>query len=250
MRLRTFLTVSLFIAMLAGCDSGREATYVTGQSEQGFATTVTRTLELKYLLYLPAAYGADDRAWPVMLFLHGAGERGDDIEQVKTHGPPKLVEGDPDFPFILISPQCPRNHWWSDETMQQSLAALLDDVCRRYAVDEGRLYVTGLSMGGYGTWSLAARQPDRFAAIAPICGGGDPQAAAGFAQVPAWVFHGAKDNVVPLERSEEMVQALRDAGAEVRFTVYPDADHDSWTETYANPELYEWLLSHDRGAGR
>ncbi len=134
--------------------------------------------------------------------------------------------------------------------MQQSLAALLDDVCRRYAVDEGRLYVTGLSMGGYGTWSLAARQPDRFAAIAPICGGGDPQAAAGFAQVPAWVFHGAKDNVVPLERSEEMVQALRDAGAEVRFTVYPDADHDSWTETYANPELYEWLLSHDRGAGR
>ncbi len=128
--------------------------------------------------------------------------------------------------------------------MQLALVALLDEVSATYAIDDDRLYVTGLSMGGYGTWGLAARQPNRFAAIAPICGGGDPTKAASFAHVPVWAFHGGKDSVVPVRRTQEMIEALRATGAEARLTIYPDADHDSWTETYANPKLYEWLLSH------
>ncbi|MFG0253335.1 MAG: prolyl oligopeptidase family serine peptidase, partial [Phycisphaerales bacterium JB038] len=136
--------------------------------------------------------------------------------------------------------------WWSDETMQLALVALLDAVSDAYAVDADRLYVTGLSMGGYGAWALAARQPHRFAALAPICGGGDPATATSFVHLPVWAFHGAQDNVVPVRRTQEMVEALRQAGAEARLTIYPDAGHDSWTETYENPKLYEWLLAQSR----
>jgi predicted peptidase len=109
-------------------------------------------------------------------------------------------------------------------------------------VDPDRVYLTGLSMGGYGTWSLAAAHPERFAAIVPICGGGNPADAAKLASLPVWVFHGAKDPTVPLERSKEMVEAIKSAGGNPRFTIYPEAGHDSWTETYNNPELYQWLL--------
>ncbi|MCH5374813.1 MAG: prolyl oligopeptidase family serine peptidase [Planctomycetes bacterium] len=128
------------------------------------------------------------------------------------------------------------------------LTALLDEIVDKQKVDEDRIYVTGLSMGGFGTWSLAAYQPKRFAAIVPICGGGEPFTTRLFAHVPAWVFHGAKDPVVPVERSERMVEAMKQAGGDVKFTVYPDAGHDAWTDSYANPELYEWLLKQKRAA--
>jgi predicted peptidase len=119
-------------------------------------------------------------------------------------------------------------------------------VIAQYAVDEERVYVTGLSMGGFGTWSLAQAHPERFAAIAPICGGGNPELAGNLRHVPVWAFHGAKDNVVPLSASQEMVDALKAIGADVKFTIYPEAYHDAWTETYENPQLYEWLLQHKR----
>jgi predicted peptidase len=124
------------------------------------------------------------------------------------------------------------------------LNSLLDDLVSRYRIDKQRIYVTGLSLGGFGTWSLAAAYPDRFAAIAPICGGGNPEDAASIAHLPVWVFHGAKDKVVSIEKSEEMVAALKKVGSDVKFTVYPDAGHNSWTATYENPELYEWFLEH------
>jgi predicted peptidase len=124
---------------------------------------------------------------------------------------------------------------------------LLDDIIRTYRVDRDRVYLTGLSMGGFGTWDLAAAHPEKFAAIAPICGGGNPQNAKKLARLPIWVFHGAKDPTVPIERSREMVEALKAAGANVKFTVYPEAQHDSWTETYNNPEFYQWLLEQKRG---
>jgi len=126
------------------------------------------------------------------------------------------------------------------------VAALLDEIIVNYQVDRDRIYLTGLSMGGYGTWTLAAAYPEKFAAIAPICGGGWPEDAARLKDLPIWVFHGAKDEAVPLERSEEMVKAVEDAGGKVKFTVYLDAEHDSWTATYGNPELYEWLLAQKR----
>jgi predicted peptidase len=120
----------------------------------------------------------------------------------------------------------------------------LDEVIAEYRIDEQRIYLTGLSMGGFGTWRLAMAYPDRFAALAPVCGGGDPDQAHLVAHLPTWVFHGAKDDVVSIENSKKMVAALKKAGCDVKFTIYPDAGHDSWTETYNNPELYDWFLDH------
>jgi len=199
---------------------------------------------LKYLLHIPEAYPNDpQKKWPMIVFLHGAGERGDNLELLKTHGPPKIVQTRKDFPFIVISPQCRLNEWWSPTEVMM----IVDEVCGKYRVDQDRVYLTGLSMGGYGTWQISMIYPDRFAAIAPICGGGDPTQVSRIKHLPIWVFHGGKDPVVPLARAEEMVDALKKIGADVKFTVYPEAGHDSWTETYNNPQLYEWFLSHPRG---
>ena len=201
-----------------------------------------RTLRTQYLLYLPDGYESGDERWPLLLFLHGAGERGDDLERLKSQGPPRvLAEGRP-LPFIVVSPQCPRGRYW----LVPVLTGLLDEVCRRWRIDEDRIYATGISMGAYGVWHLAEAQADRLAAIMPICGGGDPANAAELKDLPIWAFHGAKDPVVPLEESEVMVQAVRNAGGTVRFTIYPDAAHDSWTETYEKPDWYQWLLTHRR----
>ncbi len=214
------------------------------QEEKSFQKEITITVKLNYLLYLPKGYEGKDAAkeekWPLVLFLHGAGESGDDLSKVKKHGLARLAESK-DFPFIIVSPQSSRRGWNAE-----ALNALLDDVIAHYRVDPDRVYLTGLSMGGFGTWSLAAAHPERFAAIAPICGGGDPKQARRLKNLPIWVFHGAKDPTVPLARSEEMVKAIKDAGGNPKFTVYPDARHDSWTETYDNPELYTWFLEHTR----
>lgn len=173
------------------------------------------------------------------------GERGDgNLELIKVHGIPKIVDQRPDFPFVAVSPQCPRDSWWSSEI--ESLNALLDEIVATHAVDPRRIYLTGLSMGGFGAWALGMAYPRRFAAIAPICGGGSPHLVSALKDVPVWAFHGAKDTVVPPEESQQMVDALKACGGDVRFTLYPDADHDSWTETYENPALYEWFLSHAR----
>lgn len=198
-------------------------------------------VELQYLLYLPKDYDAKE-SWPLLLFLHGSGERGDDLELVKVHGPPKLVAEGKDFPFIVVSPQCPKEQSW--EAYQ--LRALLDDLESRYKVDPDRIYVTGLSMGGFGTWQLAATTPNRFAAIAPICGGGDVIWARRLENVPVWAFHGALDEGVPVERSQQMVNAVWRRGGEAKLTVYETLEHDSWTDTYNNPALYDWLLAHKR----
>jgi predicted peptidase len=216
------------------------------QQEKQFEKELTAKVKLNYLLYLPDGYGKEDKAWPLLLFLHGAGETGNDLSMVKKHGPPKLIDAGKSYPFIVVSPQASRRGWDA-----ATLSALVDDVATNYKVDKDRLYVTGLSMGGFGTWALAAAYPDKFAAIAPICGGGDPVSAKKLKDLPIWVFHGAKDSVVPVKSSETMVQALKDAGAEnVKFTVYPEANHDSWTETYNNPELYEWFLKQKRSGAK
>lgn len=218
-----------------------------GQHTKTFEKTVTKTLGCNYLLFLPESYGEDEKKWPLMLFLHGAGERGNDLQLVKKHGPPKIVENQKDFPFIVVSPQCPKDRWWNDDL--DVLINLLDDVVAKYEVDEQRIYLTGLSMGGYGTWALGSRYPDRFAAIAPICGGGMLPMAFGLTDMPIWAFHGAKDAVVPVEESEQMVELINKRGGNAKLTVYPDAGHDSWTETYDNQEFYDWLLKYPRIGG-
>jgi predicted peptidase len=213
-----------------------------GQHSQVFEKTITKTVMCQYLLFLPESYGQKKQRWPMILFLHGAGERGSDLNLVKKHGPPKIVEQRKDFPFIVVSPQCPAGDWWTDKN--EVLIGLLDDVVARCDVDAERIYLTGLSMGGFGTWTLASAYPDRFAAIAPICGGGKVFMADKLKDVPVWAFHGAKDPLVPLKESEDMVNAIKARGGDAKLTVYPDAGHDSWTETYNNQQLYDWFLQH------
>lgn len=220
------------------------------------ATPVTRTAELednaptpadtlRYLLHLPQEYDAEpEKRWPLMLFLHGAGERGSDLDVAALHGPPKLADAGREFPFLLVTPQCAAESQWVAEVT--TLAVLLDEVASAYRVDASRVYVTGLSMGGFGTWSLATRYPDRFAAIAPICGGLWMQSAAPLRDLPVWTFHGEDDDTVPVSFTEKIVTELESVGGDVRFTRYAGVAHDSWTQTYEQPELYDWLLSHRR----
>jgi predicted peptidase len=202
---------------------------------------VKKSSGYNYLLFLPQQYEKQG-AWPLILFLHGAGERGSDLEQVKVNGLPGMVEEREDFPFIVVSPQCPRGYYWSTAL----LISLLDEIESNYKVDPARIYLTGISMGGYGAWQLAIDAPGRFTALAPVCGGGNPNEVKKIKNLPIWVFHGGKDRIVPISESETMVNALKSAGGNVLFTVYPDAGHDSWTETYRNPELYEWFMKHRR----
>ena len=198
-------------------------------------------MDTRYLVDLPDGYDADNtKRWPLLLFLHGAGERGDDLGMLRRHGPPKLTDAGEKLPFIVVSPQCPLGTWWQPS----ELGALLDKIADDYRVDADRVYCTGLSMGGFGTWGLAMEYPTRFAAISPICGGGDVHDVARLKEVPIWAFHGAKDSVVPVERTQKLIDALKELGATPTFTVYPDAYHNSWTETYNNPKLYEWFLKH------
>src|SRR2546430_68181 len=219
------------------------------QQVKSFNGKVTKILSARYLLFQPKDYDAKTRKpWPLILFLHGAGERGSDISKVALHGPPKMVKQGKDFPFIIVSPQCPANQGWDDDL----LLALLEDVAGKYKVDKSRVYLTGLSMGGYGTWSLGLAHPEKFAAIAPICGGGDPvtlllansKKADSIKTLGVWAFHGAEDPVVKLEESQRMVEALkRFGGRDVDLTVYPEPHHNSWTETYNTPNLYDWFLA-------
>lgn len=250
--MRKLLYVLLLAALAPLAGTAQEPQADTVQKAKSFQREIKINVGAEYLLYLPADYDAKSgKKWPLMLFLHGAGERGTNLWKVAVHGPPKIVREKKDFPFIVVSPQCPPGQRWDNNT----LLGLLDEVMASHAVDTNRVYLTGLSMGGYGTWSLGLAYPEKFAAIAPICGGGDPitvylgdsRKAAALKSLPIWAFHGAKDNVVRLQESERMVEAVKRVGNQsVKLTVYPEAEHDSWTETYNNPELYKWLLEHKR----
>ncbi len=204
----------------------------------------TLTIDYKYLMHVPDNEELmQDGLLPLIVFLHGAGERGNNIELVKVHGPPKIVDKQVKFPFAVLSPQCRESERWDPVTLD----LLLDEIIREHPVDPSRIYLTGLSMGGKGTWDWALYTPERFAAIAPICGWGERFMAHKLKDLPVWVFHGAVDRVVPVQESSDLVNALMANGnQQVKYTVYPKANHDSWTETYNNPELYEWFLSHQK----
>ncbi len=193
--------------------------------------------EMNYLLYTPEEYKTDTtKKWPLMLFLHGAGERGTDLEKVKVHGPPMLIEKGHEFPFIVVSPQAQKG--WNPHM----LYTMLENIIEKERVDKDRVYLTGLSMGGFGTWALAMKHPEMFAAIVPICGGGDPTEIWKLRHMPVWCIHGAKDDIVPLGSSEKMVNALKEFNPDVKFSVYPEEGHDSWIKAYDDSQLYEWIL--------
>ncbi len=233
------------ILIMTGCSimnpSTNRVEERNGQTAQSIEVTLTKQISANFWLYLPPSYGETSKEFPLMLFLHGAGERGADLEKVKTHGPPKLAGNMAELDhFVIVSPQCPTEGWWNAD----ELKGLLDYIIETYRIDSTRVYCTGLSMGGYGTWALATAYPEMFAAIAPICGGGSRITPFRLKDMPIWAFHGAKDPTVPLSETQVIIDRIRKDGGNPKFTIYPEAQHDSWTESYANPELYQWLLEH------
>jgi pimeloyl-ACP methyl ester carboxylesterase len=199
--------------------------------------------QMNYLMYLPDGYETDTtKKWPMMVFLHGVGECGNDVEKVKWLGPPRKIADGYKYPFIVVSPQSPERGWQPD-----FIQKLIVDLQTKYRIDEDRIYLTGLSMGGFGTWRTAQKYPELFAAIVPICGGGERYSVWMLENMPIWCFHGAKDDNVPISNSQAMIDSLKCYdNPNVKFTVYPEAGHDSWTETYNNEEVYRWMLSHKR----
>ena len=207
-----------------------------------FKRTFSQEVSSHYLLNLPQDY-SKKTDWPLLIYLHGYGESGDDLEMVKQNGPPKLVaEGKP-LPFVVVSPQCPSGFYWRANVVM----GLIDQIVEDYSIDTTRIYLTGKSMGGYGTWQIAHEYPHRFAAIVPIAGGGlfvSPYFMERLKGLPVWAFHDKRDDLVPYEESVRMVEGISAAGGIAKLTTYDEGKHDAWTEAYNNDELFNWLLQH------
>ncbi|MGL4941999.1 MAG: prolyl oligopeptidase family serine peptidase [Thermoguttaceae bacterium] len=229
-------------------DFGRDNLHLIGEPRP---LDESKTDTLRYWLFLPHDYTeqAASGGAPLFLFLHGAGERGDteaDLDKVKVHGPPKLLDGDSfaqKWPCVTVAPQCKNGFCWSPA----QLRLLLDAIEKEFTIDKSRIYVSGISMGGFGTWMCLNESPTRFAAAAPICGSAKPEWGAGLTDVPIWAFHGNADFVVPLAGMQKIVDAIRDAGGErVIFSIYDGVGHDSWTATYNNQLFYDWMWNQHR----
>ncbi len=243
---------AMLFASFSAASLGQAPTSQPAPPATGFlfkTLTVDKTT-YAYSVYVPPEYTAE-RAWPVILFLHGAGERGEDGLVQTEVGIGTAIRRHRDLiPAIVVMPQCRPGQAWVGDMANMALACL-DATTREYRVDPQRVYLTGLSLGGHGSWMIAAEQPTRFAAVVPVCGfvdrGDGASQAAKIAQrlakVPIWCFHGEADRVVPVEHSRKMVDELRKAGADVRYTEVPGVGHDVWNPAYENPELWKWLFA-------
>jgi len=232
------LIISVFVLMLPVSKQDLTPALSEGQHVYTLWGESFISLNNRFLIYLPVHYlSQPDKSWPLLIYLHGASERGTNPSLIKKAGPP-MEAVKRDFPMIILSPQClPKNRWNPIELNQfvQKVIGILQ-------VDPNRIYLTGKSMGGFGAWDFATQFPDRFAAIVPISGGGDTTQAVYLAGKSVWAFHGAKDQVVPVSASREMVDAVNRAGGKAKLTIYPNAGHNVWDKTYSNPNIYEWLL--------
>jgi predicted peptidase len=223
--------------------SGCSTTVPTAPGQHAWALSVPGQAPLVRLwLYLPRGYGTADARWPLVLFLHGSGERGEDLQRVKVHGPPKHAAQGADFPFVLASPQLPEGRAWDSGELHALRQALLE----RLPLDPRRVTATGLSLGGHGVWDWASAYPADLAGIAPVCGHGTPARVCTARRVPVRAYHGAADTVVPLAAQQACVDALRACGGEVQFTVYPGVGHDAWNPAYEDPGLVPWLMAQRR----
>ncbi len=227
-------------------------------------TVTIGTTEYHFRVFTPKGWSRRKKS-PVILFLHGAGERGDDnLVQTKVGIGPAILRQQESLPFIVVLPQCPKNRWWTEPEMQAQALKALDQTVEEFNGDKSRVYLTGLSMGGYGSWVMAEGNPSKFAAIAVVCGGvrpppriNVPQPADGLAasadpyaavaskvgKTPVWVFHGGADPVVPVTESRKMVEAIKSAGGSVRYNEYEGVGHNSWDKAYAEAELFPWMLT-------
>ena len=241
--MKNIIIILIAAVIMNGCGTSKEWILTTGQHPQHIETQLVKTVAYDLLVYTPKTIREEKKLWPMIIFLHGSGERGNDPSRLKVHSLPKIIDKDEEFPFIVVSPQCPDGKRWNAE----SLNAMLDEVLTKLPVDTNRIYLTGLSMGGYGTWKFAIAYPERFAAVAPVCGWGHLEDVEKLKDKPVWIFHGAKDDVVPPSESEKMVKFLEKFGStKMRFTLNPNANHNAWDATYSNKELYDWFLQHTK----
>lgn len=208
--------------------------------------------EHRYVIFVPEGY-TPDRTWPVILFLHGSGERGKDNRKQISKGLAPAVRKNPErFPAIVLFPQAesgllvPINVWAPDAPDGKRALAILDQTQENYTIDPDRVYLTGMSMGGFGTYLNGMADPDRWAALVPICGGGNLGKAKTIAHLPIWCFHGGADLTVPVTSSRLMIDKLKKAGGSPKYTEYPGVGHDSWSRAYAEPELWQWVFSQQR----
>lgn len=223
--------------------AGESGSAPSGQQAHILRREVPHKVTIQYLLFLPNGYEKSTDRWPLILYLHGGSLRGDDITQMRKLGLTEKVESDPNFPFIVASPQCPKGEIWTDV---DALGAVLDEVARTHRVDQDRIYVTGHSMGGRGALYMAYKMPDRFAAVvslaplAPITAWADKLSA-----VPLWLFHGPNDQFTPLREVEDLVHAMAAAGGHPQMTVLPGRDHYI-LDVYDRSDLYKWLAQQKR----
>lgn len=253
-RMHAGVSTILLVALLTASSLAR-------RRETGFLDRTSRVAgrACRYQVFIPPNW-APRKKWPVILFLHGAGERGDDgLIQTEVGIGGAIRRFADRFPCVVVFPQCPKNRWWTEPEMARIALKTLDDTITEFNGDRLRVYLTGLSMGGYGTWSIAARHPQKFAALVPVCAGirppgvraseggsaGDPygETADKVKSIPTWVFHGATDPVVPVSESRKMVEALKAAGGSVKYNEYQGVGHNSWDRAYADPDLIPWILS-------
>ncbi len=214
-------------------------------NEKTLSKNITKKISVDYILHFPENYKKQKHDYPLIVFLHGSGERGNDLSKLSIHGPLKYIENGNKLDAIILAPQCPDKEVWDMDV----LTTLIKEVVLKNRVNYTRVYLTGLSMGGYATWELALKHPEMFAAIAPICGRINYTFLENIRNLkdkPIWVFHGAKDEVVPISNSKRIVKALTNIGANPKFTIYPEAGHNSWSKPYSDPYFYTWMLSQEQ----
>lgn len=237
-------------------------TGLQAEPEKGFVAKEIQIDETvyRYQVYVPEGW-SPAREWPVIVFLHGAGERGSDGQRHVERGLGPAIRQNPGaFPAVIVMPQCRRGVWWNDSAMEQLVLEALDWTLEEYRGDPARVYLTGLSMGGYGTFFFGSRYPERFAALAAVCGGVVPprrqpdgsgtsgpdpyqEVAQRIGQIPVWMFHGDADNTVPVSESRKLYRALKAVGNPVQYTEYAGVGHNSWDRAFAEPGLFKWMLS-------
>ena len=238
----------IYVAVFLGCENEINKKNTMSKKNQGsFETTENIPIDLNYSLYTPDGYNESSSDYPLVLYLHGVGERGDDLSKLEVNGLPEIINIGKKYSFITVAPQCPDFGWWSRSEYVEALASLVKSIIKNHKVDNKRVYVTGLSMGGYGTLALAKQFPDLFAAIISICGGMDDHSdIKKLKELPIWLFHGDEDQVHPVESSIIIRDLLAPINDQIKLTIYKGVGHNSWDRTYANEKIYDWLLGHKK----
>ena len=240
MMIRTFLLSLLSLGSFASAAESPKTGFVTKTHSNADGS------RSPYVVFVPQDYDAK-KSYPIILFLHGAGETKGGMKQpVQVGIGPAIEKRAKSFPFIVVIPQSEKRIWKADSDDAKRALAILDTTMKEYNADPKRVILSGLSMGGHGTWSLAVANPERWAAIVPVCGAGNPAAAATIKDLPCWAFHGDKDTAVKVAGSRDMIDALKQAGGKPKYTEYPGVGHNSWDKAYGTDELYTWLLTNKK----